>query len=162
MLHIPTLWDFIKSNLQGYPTVLHSIKHIAIKPEVRSYNIWANIYCLGCSLLGEISLWHRTVLTYCLLPSHYQNQCWLIVNWTFGNKLRWNSNWKFNHLLHSRKCIWKCCLQNGGHFVSMLMMSPGYMVPGHLQPCYWPNKHNIPRSASQGKKSWELDQMNQF
>ena len=23
-------------------------------------------------------------------PSHYQNQCWNIVNWTLGNKLQWN------------------------------------------------------------------------
>ena len=25
--------------------------------------------------------------------SHYLTQCWLIVNWTLGNKLQWNSNW---------------------------------------------------------------------
>ena len=27
---------------------------------------------------------------------------------------------KFKHF-HSRKCIWKCCLENGGHFVSASM-----------------------------------------
>ena len=26
-------------------------------------------------------------------PSHYLNQCWYIVNWTFGNKIQWNFNW---------------------------------------------------------------------
>ena len=26
-------------------------------------------------------------------PSHYPNQCWVIVNWTLRNKLQWN----FNH-----------------------------------------------------------------
>ena len=25
-------------------------------------------------------------------PSHYLNQCWIIVNWTLRNKLLWNSN----------------------------------------------------------------------
>ena len=25
-------------------------------------------------------------------PSHYLNQCWIIVNWTLGNKLQWNLN----------------------------------------------------------------------
>ena len=25
-------------------------------------------------------------------PSHYLNQCWTIVNWTFRNKLQWNFN----------------------------------------------------------------------
>ena len=26
------------------------------------------------------------------MPSHYQNQCCIIVNWTPGNKLQWNHN----------------------------------------------------------------------
>ena len=30
---------------------------------------------------------------------------------------------KFNSF-HSRKCIWKCCLWNGGHFVSAPMCNP--------------------------------------
>ena len=25
-------------------------------------------------------------------PSHYPNQCWVIVNWTLRNKLQWNIN----------------------------------------------------------------------
>ena len=28
----------------------------------------------------------------CSAPSHYLNQCWNIVNWTFRNKLQWNFN----------------------------------------------------------------------
>ena len=30
--------------------------------------------------------------TICLMPSHYLNQCWLIVNWTARNKFQWNFN----------------------------------------------------------------------
>ena len=26
------------------------------------------------------------------MPSHYLNQCWVIVNWTLRNKLQWNSD----------------------------------------------------------------------
>ena len=26
------------------------------------------------------------------MPSHYLNQCWSIVNWIVGNKLKWNLN----------------------------------------------------------------------
>ena len=36
----------------------------------------------------------------CLVPSHYLNQCCLIVNWTIGSKIQWNSNkntWLFFH-----------------------------------------------------------------
>ena len=25
-----------------------------------------------------------------MVPRHYQNQCWIIVNWTLGNKVQWN------------------------------------------------------------------------
>ena len=28
----------------------------------------------------------------CMAPSHYLNQCWVIVNWTLRNKLQWNFN----------------------------------------------------------------------
>ena len=37
------------------------------------------------------------------------------VNWHLRNKRRWN------HKRNSRKCIWKCCLRNGGYFVSASM-----------------------------------------
>ena len=30
------------------------------------------------------------------MPSHYLNQCWVIVNWTLRNKLHWNFNWNKN------------------------------------------------------------------
>ena len=28
-----------------------------------------------------------------MAPSHYLDQCWIIVNWTLGNRLQWNLNW---------------------------------------------------------------------
>ena len=34
--------------------------------------------------------WFRYWLVTCSVPSHYLHQCWLIVNWTLGNKLQWN------------------------------------------------------------------------
>ena len=36
--------------------------------------------------------WFRQCLVACSVPSHYPNQCWLIVNWTFRNKLQWSFN----------------------------------------------------------------------
>ena len=48
----------------------------------------------------RVMAWHREQA-----PSHYLNQCWPIDHWDFESK------YKF-----SRKCIWKYCLQNGGHF----------------------------------------------
>ena len=36
--------------------------------------------------------WFRQWLATCTAPSHYLNQCWNIVNWTLGNKLKWSLN----------------------------------------------------------------------
>ena len=33
-------------------------------------------------------------------PSHYLNQCWIIVNWILRNKRRWNLNWNSNIFIH--------------------------------------------------------------
>ena len=60
--------------------------------------------------------WFRQWLGVWSAPSHYLNPCWDIVNWTHRNKLKWY----FIHF-HSRKCIWKCSLENGGHFISPSM-----------------------------------------
>ena len=31
-----------------------------------------------------------------LAPSHYLNQCWIVVNWTLRNKFQWNLNQNSN------------------------------------------------------------------
>ena len=51
--------------------------------------------------------------------SHYLNHCWNIVNWT-RNKNQWNLN-RNSYIFIQEKCIWKCRLWNGTHFVSALM-----------------------------------------
>ena len=38
-------------------------------------------------------------------PSHYVNQCWIIVNWTLRNKLQWNLNRNSNIFIE--KMRWK-------------------------------------------------------
>ena len=43
--------------------------------------------------------WFRWWLVACSAPSHYPNQCSLIVNWTLRNKLHWNSNRNCNILI---------------------------------------------------------------
>ena len=41
--------------------------------------------------VGEVGHhWFRQWLVACSAPSHYLNQCWLIVNWTPGNTSQWN------------------------------------------------------------------------
>ena len=36
----------------------------------------------------------------CLAPGHYPKQCCLILNWTLGNNLQWNSNRNDNRFIH--------------------------------------------------------------
>ena len=84
-MHIPVLWYFeistiytfkdpVESNWLRYPPffVYHQyLWHIAIKLEVRSYNIWANKHRSGCSLLGgnhcetELLVHHYTICATC-------------------------------------------------------------------------------------------------
>ena len=45
----------------------------------------------------------------CLVPSHYLNQCWLIVNWTPGNKFYWYLNRNYVIFIQEMR-IWKCRL----------------------------------------------------
>ena len=52
--------------------------------------------------------WFRYWFVTYLAPSHYLNQCWLIVNWTLGNKLQWRIQ---------ENAIENVVCQNGGHFV---------------------------------------------
>ena len=44
--------------------------------------------------------WFRYWLVACMAPSHYLNQCWLIVNWTLRNKLQWNFNQNKGFFIH--------------------------------------------------------------
>ena len=43
----------------------------------------------------------------CSAPSHYLNQCWLIVKWTPRKKLQWNSNQNTKVFIHEKafECV---------------------------------------------------------
>ena len=43
--------------------------------------------------------WFRLWLVTCLVPSHYLNQCWLIVKWMLRT-LQWNSNRNTKFFIH--------------------------------------------------------------
>ena len=58
---------------------------------------------IHCAALMRQGIWsalvHIMVVTYSV-PSHYVNQCWVIVNWTLRNKLQWNFNKKGKLFVH--------------------------------------------------------------
>ena len=49
---------------------------------------------------------------------HFLNQCWFVINWTPADIYQWN--WKHNRARFIGKRMWKCDLQNEGHFVPKL------------------------------------------
>ena len=51
---------------------------------------------------------------------HYVNQSRDIGKWDLMNKLQWNFN-QNSYIFIQEKCILKCCLENGDHFVLVLM-----------------------------------------
>ena len=51
-----------------------------------------------------------------LVQVNYLNQCWLIVNWTLGNKFQWNLNRNYIIFIQEKPFENVVC-QNGGHFV---------------------------------------------
>ena len=51
---------------------------------------------------------------HCLMPSHYLNQCWHMVNWMMGKI-------KLTKFVLTFKCFSRKCVQNGGHFICVSM-----------------------------------------
>ena len=49
------------------------------------------------------------------LFGHYLNQCWIIFKWTIKNTLQ--LNFVYNSDIFIEKCIRKCGLPNGIHFL---------------------------------------------
>ena len=60
--------------------------------------------------------WFRSWLGALLAPSHYLNQCWLIVNWTHRNKFKRNLN-PNSHIFIQENTFENVVCQNGGHLV---------------------------------------------
>ena len=60
--------------------------------------------------------WFMKWLVACSAPSHYLNQCCLIVNWTLRNKPQCNSNGNTKLFIH-KNAFGNVVCESGGHFV---------------------------------------------
>ena len=65
-----------------FPVIIFEVNNLALQL-IRSL---AHPLLLSHTCVSE-SGWHWLAYS---APSHYQNQCWVIVNWTIRNKLQWN------------------------------------------------------------------------
>ena len=83
------------------------------------------------------------VIACCLMvPSHYLNQYWLLINWTLRNKILWNEN--PNAIIYI--LTWKCCQQM---FHVNPMMWPTVSFDRHFLPtwspaCPWWHRRGTP------------------
>ena len=85
----------------------------------------------------------RWWLVACSAPSHYLNQCWIIVNWTLRNKLQWNFDWNSNifikeNALENRICEMAAILSKGRwvNYVSLYLLCIYAWEAVHFDTCY--------------------------
>ena len=75
----------------------------------------------------------RQWLFACSAPSHYLNQCWLVVNRTLSTKLQWNSNQNDNILFHENACERVVCKNrpfwSGLHMLTCFRFGRDYSSP---------------------------------
>ena len=88
-----------------------------------------------------------------MAPSHYLNQWWNIVNWTFRNKLQWNFNQNFNIFIEENTFQNVVCAMS-----AILSVFPviyhymAYRTALNSGKCWsvWPNK-KLPIPCHQGR-----------
>ena len=81
-------------------------------PRVPSLSLYLILFLAHWGQVTHICVNKLTVIV-----SDNLNQCWNIVNWNLGKKLQWNLN-RNSSIFNQENAIWKCRLENGGHFVS--------------------------------------------
>ena len=107
------LWHSPGNNfyMSAQATILHN------EFEIYTFEITTIFPLVPHKCVGELHQhWLRLWPVAHLVPSHYLNRCWAIVNYKLGNKLQWNFN-QNTKLSHSRYLIWKYLLINGSYFV---------------------------------------------
>ena len=117
-----TLWHYLKGKLSGFKTAemsclmnnpvtsWHDNSHNELNDG--KYDGWwikalGSIYINSsppsAAYMGQH--WFTYWLAAYLSPSHYLNQCCVIINWTIMKKLQWNFSQKFNFFIHKNAQI---------------------------------------------------------
>ena len=88
--------------------------------------------------------WFRQWLVAYSAPSHYLNQCWVIVNWTHRNKLQWNLNQNTKLFIHENTSENIVC-----HMAAILSNhSPSTFISQSVAyECAWSTTDQNPRSS---------------
>ena len=87
--------------------------------------------------------WIRQWLVAYSAPSHYLNQCWVIVNWTLMNKLQQNFNQNTKHFIHKNaseniRLLGLSSMMSSRSWIHQKRMSSSCKDQG--QPIDWPKE----------------------
>ena len=78
-----------------FRSVCVGINEIHLLSLCRALTCWGRVTHICVSNPGHHCF--RQWLGDCSAPSHYLNQCWFIVNWTFDNRVHWNFESKYDN-----------------------------------------------------------------
>ena len=90
--------------------------------------------------VGELGQhWFRKWLVVYSAPSYYLNQCWVNVNWTLRNKLKWNFNQNTNFFIHKNASENNVCemaaILSRGSWVNDDFVPAGLRSSPTCRPC---------------------------
>ena len=94
------LWYMPKQMFRFEPLVTNLCSRCTYFPIYKLWLLthWGRVTHIDVTKLGHrwFRWWRRIA---CSAPSHYLNQCWLIVNWTLRNKYQWHLNRNSNFFI---------------------------------------------------------------
>ena len=98
-----TVWDYITLMWHHFNSITEPLygkgcPSSGLSTAENFWTHWGRVMHICVVELGHH--WFRQWLVTCSAPSHYLNQCWNIVNWTFRNKLQWIFNRNTNIFVH--------------------------------------------------------------
>ena len=103
------------------------------------------------------------------MPSHYLNQCWKIVNWTLGKKLKWNLNQNLYIFMQENafeNVVWKMAATSPWSVLSRIQIFPGIsnteMINIHIWFVISFYDYNSGKYSISGKWNKHMQQNNQI
>ena len=90
-------------------------------------------------------------LVACSAPSHYQNQCWDFIKWTFRNKIQWNFNQNTKLFIHENASENIVCemaaILSGGVGGYRVKYGVWILIQMPLTNCNMSNSQRVPLST---------------
>ena len=109
--------------------------------------------------------WTGSALVQVMTCRHYLNQCWLIVKWTPGNKIQWNSNRNSIIFIEENafqgrwvKSLWPgdAIWRQGSRSTLVQAMAWCLTAPSHYLNQCWLIITKVQLCSSEGNFAWDI------